>query len=249
MALASRAAIRTRTNTEFFETFGPKAIGLKGLNIPDTTLSRSIVIDLQRKLPTDTAKNFAHIDNDDLRKIRRQLARFAEDYTERLAVCSPRMPDGFANRLEANWRILFSIADLCGAGTQAREAAKALPHRADEASLGAEMLRDIRTIIGDRDHVRSEELTNRLGEMHDRPWAEMPWTGKPMTPAQLAKMLKAYRVRPKNIRFDDDRVLKGYDAADLERAWRYIPPDPPELAATPLQSQNSAKNAAANRSG
>ena len=38
---------------EFFETFGPKAIGLKGLNVPDTTLSRSIIIDMQRKLPAE----------------------------------------------------------------------------------------------------------------------------------------------------------------------------------------------------
>jgi len=64
---------------EFFETFGPKAIGLKGLGVPTTTLSRSIVIELQRKLPTDQADNFAHLDDEDLAQTRQQLARFASD--------------------------------------------------------------------------------------------------------------------------------------------------------------------------
>jgi putative DNA primase/helicase len=101
---------------EFFETFGPKAIGLKGLNVPDTTLGRSIIIDLQRKLPTDQAENFAHLDDDDLAQTRQQLARFAADYTEELRDCSPEMPEGFANRIAANWRLLLAIAELCGIG-------------------------------------------------------------------------------------------------------------------------------------
>ena len=35
---------------EFFETFGPKAIGLKGLKVPDTTLSRAIIIEVRQVL-------------------------------------------------------------------------------------------------------------------------------------------------------------------------------------------------------
>ena len=69
---------------EFFETFGPKAIGLKGLNVPDTTLSRSIIIDMQRKLPAETAEDFAHNDDKELLTIRRKLARFAADNMHKL---------------------------------------------------------------------------------------------------------------------------------------------------------------------
>ena len=49
---------------ELFETFGAKAIGLKGLNIPHTTLSWGIVIEMERKLPTDAAEGFKHVDGD-----------------------------------------------------------------------------------------------------------------------------------------------------------------------------------------
>jgi hypothetical protein len=118
-----------------------------------------------------------------------------------------------------------------------------LSQRTDEASIGIELLRDIRTIFGERDRIRSAELANKLGEMDDRPWADMPYTGKRITQAQIAKILKRYHVRPKQVRFDDIITLKGYLRDWFETAWRYIPPDPPEIAETPKQSQNSAKNA------
>jgi putative DNA primase/helicase len=229
---------------EFFETFGPKAIGLKGLNVPDTTLSRSIIIEMERKLPEDRAEGFAHIDDDELAKLRRRLARFSQDNIESLRSPSPHMPEGFGNRLEANWKMLLAIAELCGVGEAARASAVALSRRSDEASLGVELLRDIRGIFEqqDVDRIRSEELTNKLGNMADRPWAEMPWTGKPITQPQLARLLKPYKVKPKKIRFDAG-PFNGYELAWFEKAWRYIPASTPQEPGTPEQSQSSAKNA------
>jgi len=211
---------------EFFETFGPKAIGLKGLKVPDTTLSRSIIIEMSRKLPGDKAVSFAHQDDDELADIRRRLARFSADSIVRLRACSPEMPEGFTNRLEANWKPLLAIAELCGCADQARKAATALSRRADEASLGVELLRDIRDTLEDRDRIRSEELVNKLQAMADRPWAEMPYSGKPITQVQLAKMLKPYGPRPDQIRFGD-LTFKGYMREWFETAFRYIPDDHP----------------------
>ena len=163
---------------EFFETFGPKAIGLKGLNVPNTTLTRAIIIGMERKLPHERAEDFSHIDDEGLEEIRRKLARFAADNTEKLAALAKTvtLPEGFTNRLAANWRLLLAIAELAGMGPRAREAALVLSWRADEASLGVELLRDIRSIFEKRgvDRIRSEELVNKLGGMADRPWAEMP---------------------------------------------------------------------------
>jgi putative DNA primase/helicase len=177
---------------EFFETFGPKAIGLKGLDVPDTTLSRSIVIEMERKLPEDKAEDFAHADDEDLAEIRQQLARFAEDNARAFATRSPRLPHGFGNRLAANWRPLLVIAELCGAkiADRARTAAVALSRRSDDASLGVELLRDIRDVAAELgnlgiDHIRSNDLVNKLGNMSDRPWAEMPYTGKPIPSPSL----------------------------------------------------------------
>ena len=132
---------------------------------------------------------------------------------------------------------MLAIAELCGVGEKAREAAAALSRRNDEASLGVELLRDIRGIFEQRtvDRLRSEELTNKLGEMADRPWAELPWTGKPITQPQLAKLLKGYGVRPKQVRFEG-QTFKGYELEWFAEAWRYIPP-------TPQGRRNSETNA------
>lgn len=74
---------------EFFETFGPKVIGLKGLRLPDTTLSRSIIIALDRKLPGDRVADFDHLDDADLATLRSGLARFAHDSIEQLRGARP----------------------------------------------------------------------------------------------------------------------------------------------------------------
>jgi hypothetical protein len=63
-----------------------------------------------------------------------------------------------------------------------------------------------------------------------------------MTQPQLAKLLKGYRIKPKQIRFGD-HTFKGYEFAWFDKAWRYIPPEPPIGAETPKQLQKSAKNA------
>ena len=58
---------------------------------------------------------------------------------------------------------MLAIAELCGVGEKAREAAAALSRRNDEASLGVELLRDIRGVFEQRtvDRLRSEELTEQ----------------------------------------------------------------------------------------
>ena len=76
-----------------------------------------------------------------------------------------------------------------------------------------------------------------------------PYSGKPLTQAQLAKLLKPFKVAPKQVRFDV-LTFKGYKLADFDNAFRYIPAErdgvPPESAETPKQTQSSAKNAETN---
>lgn len=69
---------------EFFEAFGPKAIGLKGLSVAYTTLGRSIIIEMERKLLEDRAEDFEHADDVELARLRSCLARFAQDNIEKL---------------------------------------------------------------------------------------------------------------------------------------------------------------------
>jgi hypothetical protein len=89
-------------------------MGLKGKKLPDTTLSRCIIIELKRKLPGEVVQDFAHIDDPTLAVLRRKLARWADDNWESLSKAQPLIPDGFHNRLRRNWWVLLAAAELAG---------------------------------------------------------------------------------------------------------------------------------------
>src|SRR5262249_42333086 len=133
-----------------YSTFSPKAVGMKGRKLPDTTLSRAIVIELKRKLPGEEADDFQHIDNDGLAKLRRQCLRWGSDNASALPKAKPEMLPGFHNRTAANWCLMLAIAERCGAREQAWQAARAIENVKDarEASLGIQLLSDIRDAFG-----------------------------------------------------------------------------------------------------
>jgi putative DNA primase/helicase len=128
-----------------FSTFCPKAIGLKGKEVPDTTASRAIVIELNRKLPHENVVDFRHVDDLELHELRQQLLRSSLDIADALKLANPTLPDGFANRVAANWHLLLAIAEAAGGEwpEKAREAAvkiaklkATLDASMDSASLG-----------------------------------------------------------------------------------------------------------------
>src|SRR5262249_49926194 len=127
-----------------FPTFCPKAIGLKGTNLPETTASRAIPIEMQRKLGREAVEDFRHCDDDDLARLRRQLSCWAADHAKELATASPTLPVGFTNRRAANWRLLIAIADAAGGNwpDKARAAAASIAGLNDslEASNGTKLL-------------------------------------------------------------------------------------------------------------
>jgi len=60
-----------------FSAFCPRALGMKGQRIPDTTLSRSIVIEMKRKKRNERVEHFRSIDDAGLADLRRQALRWA----------------------------------------------------------------------------------------------------------------------------------------------------------------------------
>jgi len=220
-----------------FPTFCPKAIGMKGRKLPDTTLSRCIIIEMKRKKPSDRAEHFEHVDDAGLGELRRQCLRWSMDNTEALRGVLPQMPAGFDNRLGDNWRLVFAIADLVGYEWpgRARQVAAALSREA--ASFTTQLLSDIRGIFrakDDCDHdgnvifacerVASTELVSLLVDMQDRPWPELR-SGKPLTETRLARLLSNHKVVPKRLMIDGVR-FSGYFRADFEDIWeRYLPAD------------------------
>jgi putative DNA primase/helicase len=184
---------------EFFPTFGPKAIGMKGRALPDTLLSRAIVIEMVRKKPGESVADFEHVDDPGLNMLRQQLKRWAGDNQGKLAAARPTLPDGFQNRLAANWRPLLAIAELAGGHwpKSARAAAEALTPK-EASSVGTTLLGDIRAMFAGRnaDRLTSSELVETLHTLEDRPWAEWGRSGKPISKIQIARILKDFKIYP-----------------------------------------------------
>jgi putative DNA primase/helicase len=160
---------------EIFPTFGPKAIGMKGRSIPDTTMSRSITIEMVRKKPGERVADFEHLDDAGLKALRQQLARWAADSTDTLRGARPEMPEGFQNRLAANWRPLLAIADRAGGDWPrlGREAAAALAPK-DSSSVSVTLLEDIKATFADKkiDRLWSTPIAEALHTLEGRPWME-----------------------------------------------------------------------------
>ena len=211
-----------------FPTFCPKALGMVGKRLPATTLSRAIVIELKRKRPDDKAKHFRCIDDPGLAELRQQAMRWSLDAGEALKGVEPDMPTGFDNRRGDNYRLILAIADLAGGDwpDQAREAAQRLSGAADVSSTGTRLLADIRRAFDetDADALASTDLLGKLTADADGHWAE--WKGgKPLTQAQLARLLAPYGISPERFWRERNRQ-RGCLRERFQDAWdRYLPPE------------------------
>jgi hypothetical protein len=154
-----------------FPTFCPKAIGMKGRRLPDTTLSRCIIVELKRKRANEKVEHFRCIDDPGLEELRRQGMRWANDNVAVLKDAEPEMPPGFDNRLGDNFRLLFAIADLASGDCpeQAREAAQVLSGAADMASRNTRLLADIKRTFDAKavDTISSAALVEELTANED----------------------------------------------------------------------------------
>ena len=175
-------------------------------------MSRCIDIELKRKRAGEKVEHFRSIDDAGLEELRQQALRWSIDNAESLKGAEPEMPAGFENRLGDNYRLLLAIADLAGGEwpERARQAAQKISGTADTTSAGTRLLAAIRaafdqTVGGD---ISSAELMGKLTAEPDSEWAE--WrSGKPITQAQLARLLRPFGVAPCPVRIRDQQI-RGY---------------------------------------
>jgi hypothetical protein len=215
-----------------FSIFGAVAFARNG-GLPDDLEQRSIVIEMQRRRSDEPLSELREDRCESLRNTARMCARWTDDCD--LGDYDPEM-GGLINRVADNWRPLFAIADAIGSDwpMRVREAATALAPRETE-SIGPMLLVDIRAAFNDRetDRLFSAEVCEALIAMEGRPWAD--WKGKQLTPNQLARLLKTFRVMPENVRAGS-KVLKGYHRRQFEALWeRYLAAQGPT---EPLQRYN-----------
>src|SRR5215471_10150737 len=219
------------THSSTIPTYGKSSTAgghaLKGKKMPDTMLSRTIFIEMKRRLRSEKVDHFRHLDDAGFARMRSQLARWAQDTGKALGLAQPAQPEGFMNRTASNWQLMFAIADSLGeeAGARARAIAQHIAGVTDMASAGVALLQDIKTMFeaSTLDHLTSKAIVNNLTADPEKRWAE--WSrGRPITEKGVATLLHEYHIVSRNVG-SRDAQSKGYRKADFEDAWRrYLPP-------------------------
>jgi hypothetical protein len=207
-----------------FETFSAVALGGIG-DIPHQIVSRCFPIKMQRISRDGQRERFryrqAKLDTDAIRAaLRATMFHNRHDIVKTIDDNLAVPPDEVGSRQADLWEVLIAIGEAAGNGwgRWAREAAVALHRDTDEPNrdTGEHLLADIRTVFGDDERLPTSELVDRLIAMPESRWAE--WFGKPITDRFVAKRLRPFRIRSKDLWFDG-HTRKGYVASDFTDAW------------------------------
>ena len=243
---STTVCVQQGANTGYviFSTFAPKAIAGIG-RLPDTVEDRSISIVLRRKAPGETAARFKY------RKVREEAASLKQgleawaSHSESLVEAEPDLPEALDDRARDGWEVLLAIADLAGEDwpQRGRIAALALSvgdGREDE-SEGVLLLSHIRDIFaerGDPDKITSAELIRALVRMEEAPWGDLK--GRSLDARGLAKRLRPFKIRSRQIRLSDTVTVKGYLGESFVPEWaRYLPTPTPERAKQAKQAKQT----------
>lgn len=224
-AVAGRCVVRGK---EVFTEEIPAycAVALAGLGgLPDTILTRSVVIRMRRRAPTEQVEPYRRREQVQAGKaVYGRLQAWASATRRKVTGAWPVMPDGIVDRDADAWEALLAVADAAG-GTwpdRARVAAVALVADSKQStpSLGVLLLRDTKAVFGDSEQLSTEELLARLRGLEESPWGDLK--GRPMDSRMLSRLLKGYGVAPTTIRVGN-ATPKGYRRADLHDPWsRYL---------------------------
>jgi uncharacterized protein DUF3631 len=157
------------------------AVALAGLGwLPDTILSRSIVVRMRKRKQGENIKPFRRrVYEKEGHALRDRLSRWAQDVKVNKW---PQMPAGIEDRAADVWEALLAVADAAGGDwpTKARETATALVKAAREVepSLGIRLLADLKEIFGDAREMATEAILAALHGLKEAPWSDLK--GRPL---------------------------------------------------------------------
>ena len=223
-----------------FGTWCAKAIaGIRGL--PDTVLDRSIVIRLERRSPDVSLASWRDRDRAIIEDLKRKLLRWTTDNRAMVVagLSTAAFPDGLNDRERDAWAAFLAIGEVAGGQWRGQNglAWQACQHVTssavgEEAGVDETLLADLRDVFeakGFPDGIPTGEILYKLTSIDGRRWGE--WSrGKPLSAHGLARLLKPFGVKPRQMRLDN-RNLKCYLEDELCPVWeRYLPdsPAPPE---------------------
>ena len=191
-------------------TFAPVVYGMIG-GPPATLASRSLVIQLLKKKPSENLEDYNKTDSPELveqaTQLRRRIVRWALDHKGALRASRPDTKT-LSNRARDNWRPMLKIAaNISQECLQEIYAAAGVevagPGDEDQVTL----LRDVRNIFHTRkvDKLPSFVLVADLGCQTQSPWPTFRNNRDPMNEHNLATMLK------RDFGIDSERLslLKG----------------------------------------
>jgi hypothetical protein len=207
-------ANRKGRRPRFYSSFGPRMYCGKRIwdLLDDTTQSRCIRFLLRR--PTDDEMEGIEDlrgDTPEFKQIRSKCLAWTSDNTEALVASLKAhvpMPPGFVRRLRVNYELLFAIADLCGYGAEAREAAVEMETSAhseeeDDSVLLLHALHDRFHLSGKkRTYLTTEEMVEWLtsDKYKDAPWNRK---GKLTKTSLRKKYLSFFHIRPETVHYKE----------------------------------------------
>lgn len=226
-AVAGRCVVRGKA-VETEEIPAYCAVALAGLgNLPDTILSRSVVVRMRRRAPDEAIEPFRRrLLVEEGGRLRAQLATWAAACIGDVIDIWPEMPPEIKDRDADVWEALLAVADAAGGDWphRARRAAVVLVTQSKDntPSLGVRLLADLRTVFDGCEALSTLGILAALCKLDEAPWGDLK--GSPLNDRGLSKLLRPYDIRPKTIRLGHE-VSKGYRRSDLIDAWRrYLPP-------------------------
>lgn len=212
-----------------FAVYGAKSIAGIALerHLPDAAMSRSIVINMRRKLSHEKVERLRHAEDRLFERLASHLARFAVDHAQQIRLARPHLPEKLSDRAQDNWEPLLAIAACAGEVWLQHATAAALKLSAaseSSASASNDLLGDIQEVFDShpRAKISTVELLDRLTKDEEKAWATYN-RGRPITPRQLAKHLEVYGIKPKTVRMPDGHTPKGYEVTQFDDAFkRYL---------------------------
>jgi Protein of unknown function (DUF3631) len=228
--------VTTRT-AEQLDTFAMAMLASIG-ELPDTIMDRAVVVRMRRRALGERVDPYrTRRDAPPLNELRDRLSGWVHEHLRELHHATPQMP--LEDRAADTWEPLIAIADLAGddwpdrARTAATTMTAAEAQHEEDTSASVRLLGDLREVFGDDNALYSTTILDRLHKLEEGPWAD--WYGRPLTSRDLARLLRPYDVRAKNLReHGTGAPRKGYTRQDLHEPWsRYLPPPPLHPPQTP----------------
>lgn len=198
----------------------------------DTTRSRSIKIELQKKSKVEKVERFKSRKIDGITyDTTRKLVKFAEINVGKVREImdqDPYLPEELDDRPANNFEPLFAVADLIGeeTGKEIRRLAVEMmaSQREEDSTSTILLLQDIREIFKEVDSIHTYKIVELLKSKEERPWSA--WNkGQGIDTNYISRTLKGFGIKSKTMRIE--RVQRvAYKKEWFKDAFlRYLEPE------------------------